>query len=173
MVFIVVEAQFAPLLVTCLNDAFQRIRSVADYQFGKGIGRALFPRTVRITFSRKTRRIRYIYLDDERLATLRPTDGFFSLSLYGARRIADGRQRARCFVSVQSSVAHFIAKGGDVFAKHVRTADDEIRARDEVIIFDEEHNLLAVGRALLSGEEMRAFKRGVAVKVRRGCLEER
>jgi archaeosine-15-forming tRNA-guanine transglycosylase len=29
---------------------------------------------------------------------------------------------------------------------------------------------LAVGRAVLSGQEMKAFKRGVAVKVRRGCL---
>lgn len=159
--------------MTSVDDALQRIRSVADYQFGKGIGKALFPRTVKIIFSRKTHRIRYIYLDDERLATMRPTDGFFSLSIFGAKRITCIRQRARCFVTVQNDVAHFIAEGGDVFAKHVKTADDEIRGKDEVIILDEKHKLLAVGRAVLSSEEMMAFKRGVAVKVRRGCLEER
>jgi predicted RNA-binding protein len=39
-------------------------------------------------------------------------------------------------------------------------------------VLDEGSKVLAVGRAVLSGEEMKAFKRGVAVKVRRGCLEE-
>jgi archaeosine-15-forming tRNA-guanine transglycosylase len=39
-------------------------------------------------------------------------------------------------------------------------------------VVDERGGVLAVGRALLSGEEMKAFKRGVAVKVRRGRAEE-
>ena len=38
---------------------------------------------------------------------------------------------------------------------------------------DGSNRVLAVGRALLSADEMKAFKRGVAVKVRRGCAEER
>jgi len=75
-------------------------------------------------------------------------------------------------VTVRGDVAKFIAEGGDVFAAHIVSADDEVRARDEVIVLDEEGKVLAVGRAVLSGEEMKAFKRGVAVKVRRGCLEE-
>jgi predicted RNA-binding protein (TIGR00451 family) len=154
-----------------LDDALQRIRSVADYQFGKGVGRLLFPENVKIVFSRKTGRIRYVYLEDKRVVTMRPTDGFLSLSINGAKRIANCGQHARCFVTVQSDVAQFIADGGDVFATHVVTADDEIRAKDEVIVLDEESKVLAVGRAVLSGEEMKAFKRGVAVKVRRGCLQ--
>jgi predicted RNA-binding protein (TIGR00451 family) len=51
-------------------------------------------------------------------------------------------------------------------------ADDEIRPKDEVIVVNENGEVLAVGRAVLSGEEMKAFKTGVAVKVRRGSLEE-
>jgi predicted RNA-binding protein (TIGR00451 family) len=51
-------------------------------------------------------------------------------------------------------------------------ADDEIRRKDEVIVLNESEEVLAVGRAGLSGEEMKAFKTGVAVKVRRGSLEE-
>lgn len=155
-----------------MDDALQRIRSVADYQFGKGVGRALFPKNVKIVFSRKTSRIRYVYLEDKRVATMRPTDGFFSLSISGAKRIANSKQQARCFVTVRSDIGKFIVEGGDVFATHVITADDEIRAKDEVIVFDEKSKVLAVGRAILSGEEMKAFKRGVAVKVRRGCLQE-
>jgi len=151
-----------------LENSLRRIRSVADYQFGKGTGLMLFPDAVNIVFSRSTGRIRYVYLEGKRLATFRPTDGFFSLSLEGAKRVAKSGCDAKCFVAVRSDVSEFIAKGGDVFALHVLEADDEIRAKDEVIVLDEDKNILAVGRAVLSGEEMKAFKRGVAVKVRHG-----
>lgn len=42
-----------------------------------------------------------------------------------------------------------------------------------MIVVDDEGGVLAVGRAVLTGKEMRAFKRGVAVRVRRGLDEER
>jgi uncharacterized protein with predicted RNA binding PUA domain len=148
-----------------LEDVLVRIRSVADYQFGRSVGAVLFPEGVEVAFSRKTRRIRYVFLEGNRLATMRPTDGLFSLSLTGARRVV---KRSRCVVVVRDDVARFVADGGDVFAAHVVSVDDEVRARDEVVVVDGTGRVLAVGRALLSGVEMRAFKRGVAVKVRRG-----
>jgi len=155
-----------------LEDTLIRIRSAADYQFGKGIGAKLFPENVEIAYSKRTGRIRYVYLNGKRLATLRPTDGLFSLSVTGAKRIAENAVFVKCFVTVQNDVSEFIADGGDVFAVHVVKADQEIRAKDEVIVVDEGDKVLAVGRAVLSGEEMKVFKIGVAVKVRRGCKEE-
>ena len=145
---------------------------MADYQFGKEIGAKLFPDDVEILFSKRTGRIRYVYLKSKRLATLRPIDGLFSLSVTGAKRIAENAVFVKCFVTVQNDVSEFIADGGDVFAVHVVKADQEIRAKDEVIVVDEGDKVLAVGRAVLSGEEMKVFKIGVAVKVRRGCKEE-
>ena len=145
---------------------------MADYQFGKGVGMTFFPDNVKIVFSRKTGRIRYVFLEGKRLGTMRPTDGFFSLSIHGAKRVAHNVQPAKCFVTVRNDVAKFIADGGDVFAAHIVRADDEVRAKDEIIVLDEEGKVLAVGRAVLSGEEMKAFKRGVAVKVRRGSSKE-
>lgn len=144
---------------------------MADYQFGDGVGVKLFPENVKIEYSKRTGRIRYIYLNGKRLATLRPTDGFFSLSIEGAKRIAENCA-AKCFVTVRNDVSKFIMDGGDVFSAHVVKADNEIRAKDEVIVVDENGKILAVGRAVLSGVEMQAFKSGVAVKVRRGCLKE-
>ena len=61
-------------------------------------------------------------------------------------------------------------KGGDVFAKHVVDADDEIRPMEEVIVLTENGRLLAVGKTLLSAFEMQNFTRGVAVKIRQGTL---
>jgi predicted RNA-binding protein (TIGR00451 family) len=155
-----------------LEDALKRIRSVADYQFGKGVGVKLFSENVEIIYSKRTGRIRYIYLNGERLATLRPTDGLFSLSIKGAKRIAENAESAKCFVTIQNGVSEFIAEGGDAFAVHIIKADDEIRSKGEVIVVDEAGKVLAVGRAVLSSGEMKSFKVGVAVKVRRGCKEE-
>jgi len=159
-------------MVSTMEGGLKRIRSVADYQFGKGVGKQLFPDNVKILYSRRTGRIRYVYFEGVRLVTLRPTDGLFSLSIAGAKRIVENASLAKCFVTVQNNVSKFIAKGGDVFAVHVLKADKEIRPKDEVIVINENGEVLAVGRAVLSGKEMKAFKIGVAVKVRRGCLEE-
>jgi predicted RNA-binding protein (TIGR00451 family) len=50
--------------------------------------------------------------------------------------------------------------------------DGEIRPCEEVVVLNEKGAVVAVGRAVLSGKEMRAFKRGVAVRVRKGVGEE-
>jgi uncharacterized protein with predicted RNA binding PUA domain len=155
-----------------VESALRRVRSIADYQFGKGVGVRLFPENVKILYSKTTGRIRYVNLDGERLATLRPTDGLLSLSISAARRIAENADFAQCFVTVRRDIAEFVAGGSDVFAAHVVKADDEIRAKDEVIVVDEDNEVLAVGRAMLSSSEMKAFKTGVAVKVRHGCAKE-
>jgi len=150
----------------------RRIRSIADYQFGKDMGTKLFPENVEITHSKTTGRIRYVHLNGKRLATLRPTDGLFSLSIPAARIVAENRGSANCFVTVQQDVSPFIADGHDVFAAHVVKADEAIHPRDEVVVVDENNHVLAVGRALLSSLEMQTFRTGVAVKIRRGIEKE-
>ena len=148
-----------------------KVRSIANYQFGKGVGVQLFPDNIEIQYSPRTGRIRYINLDGERLATLRPTDGVLSLSLKAAVFIAKNTPFAKCFVTVQNEVSKFIAAGGDVFAVHVVKVDAGVGAKDEVIVLDEDGQVLAVGRTMLSSDEMKAFKTGVAVKVRHGSKE--
>ena len=154
-----------------MDTNLAKIRSIADYQFGKGVGLELFPSNVEIQYSPRTGRIRYINLDGERLATLRPTDGVLSLSIKAAVFMVEKTPFAKCFVTVKNDVSKFIAEGGDVFAVHVVKVDGAVGARDEVIVLDEDGQVLAVGRTLLSSEEMKAFKTGVAVKVRHGIRE--
>jgi len=145
----------------------RKVRSVADYQFGRGMGEKLFPDDVLLVFSR-TGRVRYVYLNGELLATLRSSDGFFSLTIKGAERLMKAECSKRILVKVQEDISPFIESGRNVFAKHVVSAGDEIRPREEVIVIDSKNKILAVGKALLSGREMKYFKRGVAVQVRRG-----
>ena len=155
-------------MVQLLENHVGKIRAVADYQFGKGVGAKLFPDNVEIQLSPRTGRIRYINLNGERLATMRPTDGLLSLSIKAANFMAENIPFATCFVTIKMEVAKFIALGGDVFAVHVLKADKDIRAKDEVVVLDEAGKVLGVGRAMLSSVEMIAFKTGVAVKVRHG-----
>lgn len=154
-----------------MENQLGKVRSIADYQFGKGVGIRLFPDNIEIQRSPRTGRIRYINLNGERLATLRPTDGLLSLSIKAAKFMSENTPQAKCFVTVQNGVSKYIAAGGDVFAVHVVKVDPEVGAKDEVIAIDEDGNVLAVGRAILSSSEMLAFKTGVAVKIRHGSKE--
>ena len=154
-----------------MENSLAKVRCIADYQFGKGVGEQLFPDDIEIKYSPRTGRIRYINLNGERLATLRPTDGVLSLSLKAAVFMAEKTPFAKCFVTVQTGVSKFIAAGGDVFAVHVVKVDAAVGAKDEVIALDEDGQVLAVGRTMLSSQEMKAFKTGVAVKVRHGSKE--
>ena len=153
------------------SELLHKIRKVADYQFGTGAGEILFPEEVSVVLSKRTKKIRHVFLGNKMLVTLRPTVGLFSLTVEGARRLACGMKPLRLWVQVQDDVAAFIERGGDVFAKHITDADIEIRPMEEVIVLDGKQEVIAVGKAVLSGDEMKVFRKGVAVKVRRGDLE--
>jgi predicted RNA-binding protein (TIGR00451 family) len=151
--------------------ALQKIRSVADYQFGRDAGKKLFPDEINIVYSKNTGKIRHIHLKKELLATLRPTTGLFVLTLAGAKRLNSEVKPMRHWVKIMDDAEPFVAKGRSVFAKHVIDADEEIRPNEEVVVINGKSEVLAVGRALLSGKEMKEFRRGVAVRVRRGVAE--
>jgi len=153
-----------------LNEDLIKIRSIANYQFGKNVGEILFPKDSVIIKSKNTGKIKYIYYNNKLLATLRAKDGLLALTLNGAERILKAKN-LYCKVKVKKEVAKYIAEGKNVFAKHVIEADEELRPQDEVIVVDEDGNLIAVGKAALSGEEMKTFKIGVAVKIRKGKID--
>jgi predicted RNA-binding protein (TIGR00451 family) len=151
-----------------MENHLRRIRATANYQFVADVGSILFPDDVNISLSRRTGRIRHIQLGEELLATLRPKDGLFSLTTVGGQRLLDVLDSPMFRVVVSEDVKKFISQGYDVFAKHVVFADPELRAGEESLVVSLNDRLLSVGKALLTGREMLAFKRGVAVKVRRG-----
>ncbi len=146
----------------------RRLRLIADYQFLPGAGKVLFPEGVSVFFSSKTGRVREVRLEGELIASFRPDEGTLALGLKGAELLMGKFRRPSLRVVIRKGVANVVAEGRNVFSKHVVDADSEIRPRDEVIVVDEDDRLVAVGRAVLSGEEMLAFSRGVAVKTRTG-----
>ena len=146
----------------------ERIRGVANFQFESDIGQKMFPDDVKVEYSRKTGRIKHVYLNGTLLATLRPTNGFFALTINGGKRLMDLVDHSRFRIVVHEDVESFVREGRNVFAKHVIKTDVKIRPGEEVVVINNKNDVLAVGKAVLSGDEMLAFNRGVAVKVRRG-----
>ena len=149
----------------------QKVRAIANYQFESDVGHILFPDEVELTYSRRTGRIRHIALEGQLLATLRPRDSLLSITIYGAERLKTVLKPLQSRVVAWKDVEDVIRSGRNLFARHVVAADEEVRPGSEVIVTTQDDELLAVGKAVLSGREMLAFKRGVAVKVRRGIDE--
>jgi 7-cyano-7-deazaguanine tRNA-ribosyltransferase len=140
-----------------------KLRAIADYQFGSGAGAALM-RDATAKWAR-TDRIRSIYSGSELIATLRAHDGFLTLTGEGAKKLLDLPMPANRVIVIEDAV-EFIRDGKSVFAGFVADADPEMRPYQEVIVVDGRDEFLGTGRALLGGEEMKAFKKGVAVKIR-------
>jgi predicted RNA-binding protein (TIGR00451 family) len=151
--------------------ALQKIQSVADYQFGRDTGEKLFPDEAKIMYSKNTGKIRHIRLNRELLATLRPTTGLFVLTIAGAKRLIHEVKPMRHWVKVNEDAEPFVLKGRSAFAKHVVDADEALKPQDEAVVINVKDEVLAVGKAQLSGKEMKEFSRGTAVRVRRGVAE--
>ena len=145
-----------------------RIRTIADFQFGKGAGLALFPDDSKFFLSR-TGRVRQIASGGKRIATVRANDGFLILSAYGGERLKPVLPFPQKRVIMNEDAAPFVAKGKTAFCKFVTDCDPEIRALEEILLVDKDDNFLATGQSLLAAAEIKAFKRGTAVHVRYGA----
>jgi len=92
----------------------------------------------------------FIEFDGELFPTVRG-----ALSLLPANRV----------VAVDMGAVKFVVNGADVMSPGIVSADSSIQKDDLVVIVDEKHNKpLAIGRALISGDEMTESKTGKAVK---------
>ncbi len=126
-----------------------RYRAHADYYFGSGAGDLLLEGKIVV----KGREIQ-----DEKKKSLAATtpSGMIALSPAGAARLEPlGRYIVK--------IGDFLPKGS-LLAPGVLDADEQIRPGDEVIVVGEK--AFGVGKAKMSGWEMVASRRGVAVEIR-------
>ena len=150
-----------------VND-LDKIKTVADYQFGNGSGDALFFGEINIVRSKKTGKIRHIYVGDELIATMRASDGYFVLNKEGARRLHNNTKYPRNRVVVNEDSEPFAREGKSIFSKFVVECDENIKANDEVLIVNKDDDLLAFGKSLLNSYEIYDFNTGQAIKTRKG-----
>ncbi|MHA1349228.1 MAG: PUA domain-containing protein [Promethearchaeota archaeon] len=150
--------------------ALRKVKSICDYQFGQVITDILFEdeSEIQFIFSRNTGKIKHIYQDNNLLLNLRPTNGFFTLSLFSAERIINKTPPPKLRAVVMSEVSEFIKKGRNVFCKHVVDIDITLRPNDEVIVVNQNDDLLAIGKVVIPIPYIRSFQTGIALKIRKG-----
>jgi archaeosine synthase len=126
-----------------------RYRAHADFYFGPGAGDLLLSGKITV-------RGREIQDEQKRSLAATTPSGLIALSLAGAARLEKlGRYVVR--------IGDFRPMGS-LLAPGVVDADEQIRPGDEVIVVGEK--AFGVGRAKMSGWEMKASSRGVAVEIR-------
>ena len=138
-----------------------------DYLFGKNISSVLPKKGLRFEISKKTKRVRHVYHNNELFGTFRP-DGTIALTIRAAKILSKHRSFKDSCVIINDGVKEFAKEGRSVFAKHVVSAGESIRPNSEVAVLDSKGQVLAVGRAILPSSLMTSIKRGIAVKVRKG-----
>ncbi|MBY9019454.1 MAG: pseudouridine synthase [Candidatus Lokiarchaeota archaeon] len=148
----------------------RKIKAICDYQFGQEITDILFKdeSKLQIVYSRNTGKIKHIYNDNNLMLNLRPTNGFFTLSLFSAEKIINNTPSPKLRAIVMNEVSEFIRKGRNVFCKHVVDIDITLRPNDEVIVVDQNNDLLAIGKLMIPVPYVKSFQTGIALKIRKG-----
>ncbi|NPA23270.1 MAG: pseudouridine synthase [Crenarchaeota archaeon] len=131
-----------------------------SYLYGESIIRYLKENleklSIRLT---STGRVRDIIIEDKLHFTLRMGDGYLLPTIEAAPHVS-------LSVTVTDDAVPFVSSGRSVIAKTVLKVEGSPYPGEEVSVKDREGNVLAVGRLLLSEEEVRSVRRGIAVKVR-------
>jgi archaeosine synthase len=140
-----------------INSNLEFIRTIADYQFGKGAGKLIFPSNTQIV-GRKELGFR-IRLNKEHLSSFRPSSGFLTLSIEAAKRIQHHSKRKVIFDGKK-------IVGSTIFTNAIQHADLDIRINDEVFVENDQGKIIATGTSYLPGKLLTDMNRGYGVKIR-------
>ena len=120
---------------------------------------------IRVIYSRKTRRVSYVYLDGEHILSLRTSDGRYLPTFGGACQLlkygVDGLN-----ILVHTDAVPFVADGRSLYNKHVLEVGSDIRPGSEVFLLSPDQELLATGISMHPGYAMLQLESGIAVKVK-------
>lgn len=151
------------------DPLIERVRAVADHQFGEGAADALLAgEKVALRVSPNTGKVRNVTVDGEHVLSLRAEDGLFTLKIAGARRLHRAFPFPRLRVVVHADSAAFNREGKNAFAQFVERWDPALRPGEECLLVTWADELVACGQMHLAATELGFFKRGLAVHVREG-----
>ena len=157
VIIVAVSAEIASLPRLKVNNQLEFLRTICDYQFGKGTGNILISDTVRIR-GRKEIGLR-VTLKEKHFLTFRKSTGLLTLSIEAAKYLHGH------FENVVKFDGDSI-KGSTIFANAIKEAHSEIRINDEVIVVNNQNEILATGVAYLPGKLLVSMNRGFGVKIR-------
>ncbi|MBR2255212.1 MAG: phosphoadenosine phosphosulfate reductase family protein, partial [Candidatus Methanomethylophilaceae archaeon] len=145
------------------------VRETVEKQFGPGTGREMIPDGHAVILSKAPSldRMDEVLVDGVVVASMRYDIGSgwkFVSRIQGAHRIAGSCTKG--YVVIHPDAISFVQESKNLMAPGVTGADPDIQPGDEVIIISDDRRAIATGIARMTGTEMVAAERGVAVKTR-------
>ncbi len=140
-----------------ISSKIRKIQSVADFEYGLGSGKILFPYSVKI--KGKYPRDQQIYKDKEHIATYVTKSGYLSLFPKYANLILDKTENTLEFGAERVS-------GSNIYAPGVVHANKRILPNDEIFIIHE-NQIIATATALVSGSDMNKMTSGIVAEVKK------
>ena len=145
------------------------IRDILDRDYGEGTGNRVLPEDHIVILSKAPGldRMDEVVVDGEVIATMRYDMGIgwkFVSRMQGAYRI--GGRPERGYVICDDGAVPFVQESKNLMAPGVNDADPDIVPGDEIIIVTADGRVIATGMARMTGPEMVAADKGVAVKTR-------
>ena len=134
------------------DRVLNELRSIAKYQFGEEAAAIITDDVVA-----KGRYHRNIYSNGKQLALLNRDIGLYTLNLEGGKRLAE--------LGIKVVEIDFDLKTNSLFAPGIVKADHSIIPKDEVVVV-RKGEVVAVGKAALTGREMEEATNGIGVKIR-------
>ncbi len=151
---------------TSIHWTKRKLKALLSYQWGSSASSLADLDGINMSISKSTGKIRYVKMDDEIILTLVPTTGLFTPTYQGGMQLLLQGIDEQYIVTIDDEVAEFVSAGKSALAKFIVKASQKLCAGEEVLVVDSTKSLLGVGKALLTGEEMIAFQKGVAVNIR-------
>ena len=142
------------------------IAAILAYQWGVSDATLLGLEHLETSISKATGKIRHVMKDGKVLFTLVPMTGLLTPTYEGGMALLRAGAGNDHTVIVEDDAVEFVAQGKSAMTGFVHSASPNLKAGDEALVMDNSGELLGVGKAVLDGSEMKAFKRGVAVVIR-------
>jgi len=143
--------------ITSYKPDVELVQTIADYQYGLGLGKEMFADNCKIRS--KPNQPMFIMQDKQQIGVIHPETGKLNLTLETGKILA---KHKKYFVTFNNKEL----EGSTLFSIGVEDADLQIRPSDSVVILNEKNELIGVGNAIISGKDMVETKRGPAVKVK-------
>lgn len=145
------------------------IRDLLDDDYGTGAGEALLPEGHVVILSKAPAldRMDEVVVDGDIVASVRYDMGSgwkVILRMQGAHRLA--KVASKGYVICDPGAIRFVQESKNLMAPGVTDADSGIEEGDEVLVLSPDREIVSTGMARMTGKQMVAESKGVAVKTR-------
>lgn len=134
-----------------------KINNLVDYQFGKNFHQEFLTENY---FLKEIRKQRYLFVNKQKYASIDSSTGLLQLELLAAEKMIKKEKNIVKFADLSF-------QGSSLYCAGISYADEDILPGDEIILVNKNDELLGVGRANLSGIDMVAYEKGLAVTIRK------